>query len=134
MLITTVVTKARTEGTPRSVKMMRRRVWIGLQLAPQAQYLHVDAAIEDIFVDPGRLKKVFAGKRSLRSVEKRNQQRILAFGQRDRDSVGIIEAAARRSSCQPPNRQRPLSGRAGRPPGRLASDLKGACVRHKPCR
>src|ERR1700738_1210727 len=70
-----------------------RRVWIGLQLAPQAQYLNVDTAIEDIFMDPGRLQKVFAGKRSLRSVEKRNQQRILAFGQRDRDSVGISEAA-----------------------------------------
>src|SRR5260370_36889639 len=68
-----------------------RRVWIGLQLAPQAQYLHVDTTIEDIFMDPGRLQKVFAGKRSLRRVEKRNQQRILAFGQRDRDSVGISE-------------------------------------------
>src|ERR1700737_5077558 len=44
-------------------------------------------------MDPGRLQKVFAGKRALRSVEKRNQQRILAFGQRDRDSVGISEAA-----------------------------------------
>jgi hypothetical protein len=38
-----------------------RRVWIGLQLAPQAQDLHVDAAIEDIFVDAGRLQKVLAG-------------------------------------------------------------------------
>src|SRR6202171_770828 len=44
-------------------------------------------------MDPGRLQKVCAGKRSLRSVEKRNQKRILAFGQRDRDSVGISEAA-----------------------------------------
>ena len=44
-------------------------------------------------MDPGRLQKVFAGKRSLRRVEKRNQQRILAFGQRDRDSVGISKAA-----------------------------------------
>jgi hypothetical protein len=40
-----------------------RRVWIGLQLAPQAQDLHVDTAIEDIFVDPGRLQKVLAGER-----------------------------------------------------------------------
>ena len=38
-----------------------RRVWIGLQLAPQAQHLNVDAAIEDIFVDAGRLQKVLAG-------------------------------------------------------------------------
>jgi len=70
-----------------------RRVWVDLQLAPQPQYLHVDTAIEDIFVNPGRLQKVLAGKRSLRSIEKCNQKRILAFGQRDRDSVGISEAA-----------------------------------------
>ena len=38
-----------------------RRVWVGLQLAPQPQYLHVDTAIEDIFVNPGRLQKVLAG-------------------------------------------------------------------------
>jgi hypothetical protein len=44
-------------------------------------------------VDAGCLQKVLAGKRSLRGVEKRNQQRILAFGQRDRDSAGISEAA-----------------------------------------
>src|SRR5580692_5227231 len=69
-----------------------RRVWIGLQLAPQPQYLHVDTAIEDIFVNPGRLQKVLAGKRSLRSIEKRKQQRILAFGQCNRDSAGISEA------------------------------------------
>ena len=31
-----------------------RRVWIGLQLAPQAQYLNVDTAIQDIFVGSKR--------------------------------------------------------------------------------
>ena len=69
-----------------------RRVWIGLQLAPQAQDLNVDTAIEDIFVDPGRLQKMFAGKRSLRSIKKRNQKRVFALGQRHRDSAGISEA------------------------------------------
>jgi hypothetical protein len=69
-----------------------RRVWIGLQLAPQAQYLNVDTAIEDIFANPGRLQKVLAGKRSLRSIEKRNQERVFALGQRNRDSAGISEA------------------------------------------
>src|SRR5258706_9443948 len=64
-----------------------RRVWIGLQLAPQAQYLHVDTAIEDIFVDPGRLQKVLAGERSLRSFKKRNQKRVFALGQRNRGSA-----------------------------------------------
>ena len=57
-----------------------RRIWIGLQLAPQAQDLHVDSAIEDIFVDPGRLQKVLAGERSLRSIKKRNQKRVFALG------------------------------------------------------
>src|SRR6202795_1295522 len=68
-----------------------RRVWIGLQLAPQAQYLHVDTTIEDIFMDPGRLQKVLAGKRSLRSIEKRKQKRVFALGQCNRDSAGISE-------------------------------------------
>src|ERR1700736_6247768 len=68
-----------------------RRVWIGLQLAPQAQYLNVDTAIKDIFVDAGRLQKVLAGKRSLRSIEKRNQKRVFALGQRNRGSAGISE-------------------------------------------
>ena len=69
-----------------------RRVWVGLQLTPQAQYLHVDTAIEDIFVDPGRLQKVLAGERSLRSIKKRNQKRVFALGQCNRDSAGISEA------------------------------------------
>src|SRR3981081_1829897 len=69
-----------------------RRVWIGLQLAPQAQYLNVDTAIEDIFVDAGCLQKVLAGERSLRSIEKRTQKRVFALGQCDRDSAGLSEA------------------------------------------
>ena len=68
--------------------------WIGVQLASQAQHLHIDAAVEDIFVDAGRLQKVFAGERSLRGIEKRNQQRIFALGERDRDSAGITQAPA----------------------------------------
>ena len=69
-----------------------RRVWIGLQLAPQAQYLNVDTAIEDIFVDAGCLQKVLAGERSLRSIEKRNQKRVFGLGQCNRDSARISEA------------------------------------------
>ena len=85
-----------------------RRVWIGLQLAPQAQDLHVDSAIEDIFVDPGRLQKVFAGERSLRSI--RNAIRsAFAIGQRNRVPLKSMRRRMRGSSCQPPNRQRPFS-------------------------
>jgi hypothetical protein len=47
---------------------------------------------DTIFVDAGRLQKVLAGKRSLRSIEKRNQKRVFALGQCDRDSAGISEA------------------------------------------
>ena len=43
-------------------------------------------------MDPGCLQKVFAGKRSLRSIEKRNQKRVFALGQCNRDSAGISEA------------------------------------------
>src|ERR1700692_3885766 len=43
-------------------------------------------------MDPGRLQKVLAGKRSLRSIEKRKQKRVFALGQCDRDSAGISEA------------------------------------------
>src|SRR5258705_6307048 len=42
-------------------------------------------------MDPGRLQKVLAGKRSLRSVEKRKQKRVFALGQCNRDSAGISE-------------------------------------------
>src|SRR5258708_17892522 len=69
-----------------------RRVWVGLQLAPQAQYLNVDAAIEDIFVDAGCLQKVLAGERSLRCNEKRNQKRAFALGQYHQHSAAINEA------------------------------------------
>src|SRR5580700_6369820 len=39
---------------------------IGLELAPQPQDLHVDAAVEHILVHAGRLQKMLAGKRALR--------------------------------------------------------------------
>ena len=37
-----------------------RRARVGLQLAPQAQDLHVDAAVENVFVDPSCLQQVLA--------------------------------------------------------------------------
>ena len=62
---------------------------IGLELAPQPQDLHVDAAVEDILVHAGRLQQMLAAERSLRRVEKGDQQGIFALGQRDVGSVGI---------------------------------------------
>ena len=50
-----------------------RRAGVAFELSSQTKNLHIDAAVEDIFVDSGRLQKVFAGERPLRGVEKRNQ-------------------------------------------------------------
>src|ERR1700724_1599713 len=46
------------------------RARIAFQLAPQPQDLHVDAAVEDIFMNAGRLKQILAAEKSLRRVEK----------------------------------------------------------------
>jgi len=50
-----------------------RRAGVGLELAPQPQDLHIDGAVEDIFVHAGRLQQVLAAERSLRRVEKGDQ-------------------------------------------------------------
>ena len=56
--------------------------WVALELAPEAENLHVDATIEHILVNAGCLQKVFSAERALRGFEERNQHRILALGQR----------------------------------------------------
>src|SRR5207245_1815016 len=61
-----------------------RRAGLALELAPEAEDLHVDAAIEDILVNAGCLQKVFSAKRTLRGFEEGEQHRVLAFGQRYR--------------------------------------------------
>ena len=71
-----------------------RRAGIALELAPEAEDLHVDAAIEDIFVNAGRLQKVFPAQRTLRGFEEGEQHRVLAFGQRDRDSGRVSQLAS----------------------------------------
>src|SRR6202158_2797873 len=43
-------------------------------------------------MDARRLQKVFARQRSLRRIEKGDQQGILTLRQRDRDAAGITEA------------------------------------------
>ena len=66
---------------------------IALQLPSQSKHLHVDAAIENIFVDAGRLQEVFAGEGSLRGIEKGDQQSIFPLGQRNRRAIGVGQAA-----------------------------------------
>ena len=46
------------------------RARIAFQFAPQPQHLYVDATVEDIFLNAGRLKQILAAEKSLRRVEK----------------------------------------------------------------
>lgn len=46
-----------------------RRSRIAPQLAPQPQHLNVDAAIENIFMNGGRLKQMLAGQGALGRLE-----------------------------------------------------------------
>src|SRR5260370_6553159 len=66
---------------------------MGFEFAPQAQHLHVDASIEDVFVHPGGLEELLAGEWPLRSLQKRDEQRIFAFRQRHGDSIRADQAA-----------------------------------------
>jgi hypothetical protein len=58
-----------------------RRARIDFQFPPEAQDLDVDTAIENVFMNSRRLQQVLPRKRSLRSLEKGHQQRILASAQ-----------------------------------------------------
>jgi hypothetical protein len=60
-----------------------RRIRINLQLAPEPQDLNIDAALEDIFMNSRRTQEMLAGKRSPRRFQKRQQQGVLTFAQRD---------------------------------------------------
>ena len=62
---------------------------IVLQFAANAKNLHVNATIEHVFVNPGRLQKMLSAKRALWSVEEGDKQRIFAFGQRDIRAIWI---------------------------------------------
>ena len=60
-----------------------RRTRIGLELAPQPQDLHVDAAIENVLVHTGCLQQLLAAERPLGRIEKGGQQSVFALGQRN---------------------------------------------------
>ena len=57
------------------------RARVSLQLAPQPQHLNVDAAVEDILVDAGRLQKVLAGEGPSGRRQEGHQKRLFALGQ-----------------------------------------------------
>jgi hypothetical protein len=70
-----------------------RCIRINLQLAPQPQDLNIDAPIEDIFMNSRRMQQMLARKRPLGCFQKRQQQGILAFTQRDWCFIRIYESS-----------------------------------------
>src|SRR5580700_4441400 len=61
-----------------------RRTRVVLKLAPEPKDLHVDAAIEHVFLNPCRLQEMLTSERSLWCIEERSQKCVLAFRQCDR--------------------------------------------------
>ena len=57
---------------------------VSLQFASQPKHLHIDASVENVFMNPGCLQQMLAGEHPLRCTEKRDQERILALGQANR--------------------------------------------------
>ena len=85
---------ARTRSQRRARSESRAVHWDRPQLALQPQDLDIDAAIENILVNSGGLQQVFPRQQPLRRFEKGQQQRILAFAQRDRRRIGIEQSSA----------------------------------------
>ena len=77
----------RTRSQRRARPESRAVHWDQSPAAPQPQDLDIDAAIENILVNSGGLQQVFPRQRPLRRFEKGQQQRILAFAQRDRRRI-----------------------------------------------
>jgi len=67
---------------------------IYLQLAPQPKHPNIDAAIEDVFVEPDRLQQILARKRSPRRIEEGQQQGVLTFAQGNRPLLWIGQSPA----------------------------------------
>ena len=68
------------------------RIRVDLELASHTQDLDIDASVENVLADSRCLKKHLPRERPLWRFEKRAQQGIFAFGQRDRRAVRIDEA------------------------------------------
>src|SRR5258707_11105921 len=68
------------------------RIWVDIELASQTQNLDINASVENVLVDSRCLKKHLPRERPLWRFEKREQQSIFAFCQRDRRALRIDEA------------------------------------------
>src|SRR5262249_53904719 len=67
------------------------RARIGLELAPQPEDLHIDAAIKNVLMHTGCLQQVLAAEGPVGRIEKGRQQSVFAFGQRDLGPAGVGE-------------------------------------------
>jgi hypothetical protein len=65
---------------------------IALKLAAQTQNLHVDAAIEHIFMDARRLQQVLAAERPLRCFKEGHEKRVFPFRQSHRRTAGVAQS------------------------------------------
>src|SRR5258707_12449468 len=63
--------------------------WISLQPASQTPYLNIDASIEDVLVNPGRLSQLFTREGRRRGLKNREQRGISALTQTNLSTVGI---------------------------------------------
>jgi hypothetical protein len=70
-----------------------RRTRVVLELAPEPKHLHVDAAIEHVFVNQCRLQEALTSERSLWCIEERSQKCVLAFRQCDRVAARVRQAS-----------------------------------------
>src|SRR6202165_5985754 len=80
------------------------RIRVDLELASQTQDLDIDASVENVLADSRCLKKHLPRERPLWRFEKREQQGIFAFGQRDRRAIrmdGARGATSKRPAVKP---------------------------------
>ena len=66
---------------------------VALQLPAQPQDLDINAPVEDIFVNPGRLQKMKPRQWTLRCLKKRDQESILSLRKHDVLTIRIEQAA-----------------------------------------
>ena len=62
--------------------------------------LNIDAPIEDIFVNSRRMQQMLVRKRSPRRFQKRQQQGVLTFAQRDGFFIEVYQSTA--TTLEPP--------------------------------
>jgi hypothetical protein len=66
---------------------------ISLKLASKPKYLHIDAAVEHVFMNARCLQEVLSAEWSLWRIEERDQESVLALCQRDWSAARVCQAS-----------------------------------------